>query len=168
MSGEAGGDPETLAGIEEYNKDDVLSTWKLRDWLEGLRAELAAQLDGPLPRPPSQADKDGEFVDAQRSEAEIVGALLTEGLPDGSGRWAPEHHARWLLAQLLGWHRRENKASWWRYFALRDHYTDEQRVAEKEPIGMLELVGRVEGAERTYRYRLPAPGAHRAGRSVGP
>ena len=26
--------------------------------------------------------------------------------------------ATWLLAQLLGWHRRENKAFWWRYYDL--------------------------------------------------
>ena len=31
-----------------------------------------------------------------------------------------EQQARWLLAYLLDWHRREDKAGWWEYFRLRD------------------------------------------------
>ena len=27
-----------------------------------------------------------------------------------------EEHARWLLAQLLSWHRREAKPDWWAHF----------------------------------------------------
>ena len=40
VGGEAGRDDETLERIERYNRDDVVSTWQLRDWLEGQRAEL--------------------------------------------------------------------------------------------------------------------------------
>jgi predicted RecB family nuclease len=39
--------------IEGYNRDDCLSTWQLRDWLESLRSELikaGAVIDRPLPR----------------------------------------------------------------------------------------------------------------------
>ena len=79
----------------------------------------------------------------------------------------PTEHARWLLAQLLGWHRRENKAGWWRYFHLLDDLTDEERVEEAEPIGMLELVG-VGGRVRRYDVPIPLPGAGaRHSRSAG-
>ena len=29
--------------VQGYNRDDCLSTWRLRDWLEGLRSELISQ-----------------------------------------------------------------------------------------------------------------------------
>ena len=44
VGGEAGKDDETLVRIERYNRDDVVSTWQLRDWLEGQRAELEREL----------------------------------------------------------------------------------------------------------------------------
>ena len=44
VGGEAGKDDETLVRIERYNRDDVVSTWQLRDWLEGQRAELEREV----------------------------------------------------------------------------------------------------------------------------
>src|SRR5690606_38854639 len=44
LGGERGDQEHTLKLIERYNRDDVLSTWRLRDWLEGLRPELAAMV----------------------------------------------------------------------------------------------------------------------------
>ena len=40
MGGQAGVGEDILAQIEAYNRDDVLSTWRLRDWLEEQRTEL--------------------------------------------------------------------------------------------------------------------------------
>ncbi len=44
----AGDDPaeakETLKTIADYNRDDCLSTWHLREWLEKLRGELETKL----------------------------------------------------------------------------------------------------------------------------
>ena len=48
--------------------------------------------------------------------------------------------ATWLLAQLLGWHRREDKSMWWEFHRLLD-LTPEQLVDEDEPIGLLEPIG---------------------------
>jgi uncharacterized protein len=64
---------------------------------------------------------------------------------------------RWLLAQLLSWHRREEKSFWWNYFRLRDDLTDEERVAEREPLGRLTCVGPVGETSRSiiYRYSFP-------------
>ena len=45
-----------LEKIREYNRDDVVSTWRLRDWLEARRAELiAAGTAVPLPPHPLRA-----------------------------------------------------------------------------------------------------------------
>ena len=72
-------------------------------------------------------------------------------------RAPPSSTRRWLLAQLLNWHRREEKSFWWRFFYLMIDLTDEELIAEREPIGGLELVGQVgEGPRSTiYRYRFP-------------
>ena len=36
-----------------------------------------------------------------------------------------EQQARWVLANILDWHRREEKAVWWEYFRLRELTADE-------------------------------------------
>ncbi len=46
--------------------------------------------------------------------------ILVEGIPADKSQRTEEQSARWLLAALLDWHRREDKADWWEYFRLRD------------------------------------------------
>ena len=46
--------------------------------------------------------------------------LLEEVPPEASQSPMHEQHPRWLLAYLLDWHRREDKAAWWEYFRLRE------------------------------------------------
>ena len=54
-----------------------------------------------------------------------------------------DQQARWLLAYLLDWHRREDKASWWEYFRLLD-LPEEDLFDEPQAIADLEFVERVE------------------------
>ena len=147
---------ETLADIERYNRDDCVSTWRLRDWLEGQRAELAAGLDAPLPRPRVVEPDEREAGEAEQEERELVEALV-EGLPEDAERNTAEH-ARQLLAHLLQWHRREDKAFWWRYFELKG-LTDEERIGERDALGGLSLVDSRPDPDRrrstVYRFRFP-------------
>ena len=46
-------------------------------------------------------------------------AALVAGMPDDPEERTEEERARYLLADLLEWHRREAKPAWWRYFRLR-------------------------------------------------
>ena len=79
-----------------------------------------------------------------------------------------DEQARWLLAQLLSWHRREDKGFWHRYFELMNDLTDEERVAEREPIGELELLGEVGQVKKLDHLPLPVSRAgawvHEGGR----
>ena len=63
------------------------------------------------------------------------------------------------MANLLDWHRREDKSTWWRFFDLMQK-SDEELVDEAEPIGKLELVSQWElpkpARSDIYRYRFPA------------
>jgi hypothetical protein len=45
---------------------------------------------------------------------------LTADVPVDVAERNAEQHGRWLLAHILGWHRREKKALWWEYFRLAD------------------------------------------------
>jgi uncharacterized protein len=148
-----------LERIERYNEDDVVSNHLLRDWLESRRAELAAMTGFEVPRPATREPEISEAgTAAQIREQELAARLAPPGdIPAEPGARTPEQHARWLLAQLLGWHRREEKAAWWQFFRLMD-LTAEELVDEDGAIGLLEPVDELavtSRGSRTWRYRYP-------------
>ena len=71
-----------------------------------------------------------------------------------SGR--EEQRARWLLAQMLEWHRREEKSAWWEYFRLCE-LSDDELQEDKTALGGLEYVGEAGRIKRSviHRYRFP-------------
>ncbi len=68
----------------------------------------------------------------KQAAVEALVRRLTEDLPPADERTA-EQQATWLLAQLLDWHRREDKSMWWRYFEMLE-MTDEELLNDREPI----------------------------------
>ncbi|MBM2811875.1 MAG: hypothetical protein HW416_2634, partial [Chloroflexi bacterium] len=147
---------DVLDRILAYNRDDVVSTWQLRDWLEAQRSELLAKgVEVPRPGPREAAPTEGLSANLQRVAA--LEERLLGGVPVDAADRTPEHQANWLLGQMLSWHRREEKSGWWRYFHLMDELTDEERIEEKEPLGGLEFIGPVGEVARStlYRYRFP-------------
>ena len=88
---------DLLAQIERYNRDDCVSTLRLRDWLEEQRAALAAEL-GDLPRPTVPEPEQIEDSEAQQAVNQLVDELAAE-LPDDAGDRSDDEHGRWLLAQ---------------------------------------------------------------------
>ncbi len=152
--------PETdiLERIERYNRDDVVSNLRLRDWLEGLRDELIAS-GIEVPRPaPRETPLPADLTEAMARVQALVDRLADpDYVPGETAEPAPDVHARWLLAQLLGWHRREDKAMWWDFHRLMD-LTPEQLVDESDPIGLLEPVeprDEVTKGKQTWRYAFP-------------
>jgi predicted RecB family nuclease len=155
-NGEVG--EEILRSIAGYNRDDVLSNLRLRDWLEARRPELEVRIGRPLPRPPRKPEAEAarELSERDRLVAELVDRLTADVPADGALR-SRDQAARWLLAQLLGFHRREEKAFWWRFYHLAG-LTDDELVEEREPLGRVELVedlGPVGRGSRLERYRFP-------------
>jgi predicted RecB family nuclease len=148
-----------LAEIAGYNRDDVVSNWRLRDWLEGRRRDLERDIGEPVPRPPSQpeAEQPKPLTDKEQRVVDLV-AALTVGIPAEPADRLPEQAAQWLLAQLLDFHRREDKAFWWRFYELAG-MTDEELVDQREPIGRLELVDDLgvlnSTGTRLQRFRFP-------------
>src|SRR6185503_12141663 len=74
----------------------------------------------------------------------------------------PQQHARWLLSQLLHWHRREEKPEWWWFFD-RLEKTDQELVEDHESIGELEFVEviRQVGRSTVYGYRFDPTQEHK-------
>jgi uncharacterized protein len=156
LGGEAGQDEEALRRIERYNRDDVVSARLLRDWLEARRQELADKLGTALPRPEDKPGEASEELSETMKRVEELAARLTDGVP-ADEKERTEDQPRWLLAQLLSWHRREAKAFWWRYYHLMLDLTDEERIAEREPLGGLEYIGVEAEVKRSlvHRYTFP-------------
>ena len=155
------GDPggELKANIEAYNKDDCVSTQLLRDWLERRRPEAEHKFGIVLPRAPAGEDEIDEELSARQEAVRALERRLTDGLPSDVADRNPDQQATWLLAQLLDWHRRENKAAWWRFFDLLTR-SDEELFHEREPIAHLEPLGiDPQGGTRQshdHRYSFPA------------
>ena len=149
---------DLLAEIMGYNRDDCLSTLHLRDWLEDQRAELERDL-GDLPRPTVSEPEDREDSDDQKAVNELADDLCV-GLPENIEQLEGDERGRWLLAQLLNWHRREAKSVWWRYFYLVGELTDEERREESDAIGELSFEGSwrdltPRSRSTIYRFRFP-------------
>jgi predicted RecB family nuclease len=128
-------DQSILDDIEKYNQDDCYSTWLLHEWLLTLRLERGQQAQRELPwrEAPAPTPLD------EPTPADDLAARLLAGLPDF--RFASELldaaedvRARWLLAHLLQYHRREAKPAYWKLF---DRYDNVDRLAEfdNEAIG---------------------------------
>src|SRR5207344_3399187 len=136
--------------VEAYNLEDCFSARALRDWLEELRAGVVAggvEIQRPHEEPGAPSD---EIRERERLARELA-AILLAGVPEERGERTEEQHARWLLAHLLDWHRREEKAPWWEYFRLREQ-SDEELLDEMSALAGLTFVERLGGAVDRYRF----------------
>ena len=149
-------DPSILAAIADYNRDDCVSTLRLRDWLEARRVEaVAAFPDHAWNRPVSQ---DGEASAALTERRALLAArmtALTAGIPADPLERSADQAARWLLAQLLDWHWRDEKPAWWAWHHLRT-LSMENLIRDNEGIGGLVFVEDVEWRKQSVvrRYRF--------------
>ena len=108
---------EMRATIERYNEEDCLSTFRLRHWLEARRPEFEQKTGQKLGRP--EPPKATPVEEPQRESTELAKQLLA-GLPEDPALDTPEQATRRLTANLLDWHWREEKQSWWEYFRTRE------------------------------------------------
>ncbi|MGI8498004.1 MAG: TM0106 family RecB-like putative nuclease, partial [Gemmatimonadaceae bacterium] len=132
---------EVRGVVEGYNRDDCVSTQRLRDWLESLRSELAAT-GVTVSRPVTQDGEPSEQLDDRAKRVDELRKRLLADVPDDRDEQSADQHARWLLAYLLDWHRREDKASWWEYYRLRE-LPEEDLVDEPKALSGLVHIARV-------------------------
>ena len=146
---------ESRRAVRLYNRDDCLSAARLRDWLEDRRAELVERGES-IPRPSAQTDEPHERLAGRVARVCALMEALCAGVPDDPAERSREQQGRWLLAQLLEFHRREDKAGWWSFFRLAE-LPEEDYLDEPEAIADLTFVDRVGGTEKcpVDRYTYP-------------
>ncbi len=148
------------ASVEAYNKDDCLSARALRAWLEAERtARIAAgaRIDRPSPVSGDATDKQK----LQREETRAVREKLLAGVPADAQARSAEQQARWLLANLLDFHWREDKCRWWELYRLRELSEDELHddragLAGLEFLETVPAASTSKGTVPVHRYRFPA------------
>jgi len=145
-----------LKTIEGYNRDDCVSALRLREWLEERRCELEKKTGRALTRPAIKSGKPGISLATQIDQVGDIKTRLIDPLPEDEGEWTEEHRSCWLLAQLLEWHRREEKSAWWEFFRLCG-LSDDELQEDENALGGLQYVGEVERIKRSiiHRYRFP-------------
>jgi uncharacterized protein len=146
---------DLLKTVEGYNRDDCISALRLRDWLEHRRDEFEAK-NGVLPRPIPTSPEASEKLTSRLQEVRAISARLLAPLPEREGEWTNEHRGCWLLAQMLEWHRREEKSDWWEYFRL-CALSDDELQEDKSALGGLVYVGEIGRIKRSIvrRYTFP-------------
>jgi uncharacterized protein len=150
-------DAPTRAQVEAYNREDCESTLSLRGWLEELRATAVAG-GAVIARPQVKDDAPTEEQSARDAALAKLTARLVAKVPDDPAARTAAEHAQWLLAQVLEYHRREDKVVWWERYR-RGAWTVEEALEEREAIGGL-TGGQASGTSPRGRairhYRHPA------------
>jgi AAA domain/RNase_H superfamily len=146
------GEDSLLDEVREYNREDCLSLHELHRWL------LAARPSGLPWRVPDEHEPPKEEVQERLADRERVRAELLDGAAEGEPRW--------LLAQLLEYHRREERPQWWEYF---HHLSldEEELFDDGDTIGGLELIGEPEPDKQSLVYTFSFPAQeHKIGREA--
>lgn len=161
------GDQGILDRLAEYNEVDCESTRGLRHWLEERRQEFEERFGEAPSRPVRGRTEVPESVAHELDEVSgLAGDLRAAGPSSPSSPSSPSGPSgppsdpmaggRELLADLLGWHRREEKPEWWRFYDRvlrcdeRDLYDDTEAVAGLEFEGEAGQMAR----STVYRYRF--------------
>jgi predicted RecB family nuclease len=119
-----------LKAIRDYNEDDCRSTAGLAGWLRGLAAHGGDRAGGPPHgAPPAEPRPAKELPPEAVRRQEVARALAA--LPDDTSQ---------RLAELVDFHRREEKPMWWRMFDRADA-TDEDLRDDSGCIQGVQAVG---------------------------
>jgi len=127
--------------LEGYNAEDCFATAALRDWLEGERKKLE-ESGASVPRFRDREEQAPEELDERQKRVAELAEELTAGLPADLMERTREQQAQWLLAQLLDWHRREDKATYWEGYRLAE-LNDEDLLEDRAGLAGLRFSERV-------------------------
>ncbi len=127
--------------MEGYNSEDCLSAAKLRNWLEEEREKLEKDGVG-VARFVDMDEEPSEELDARQKRVAALVEILIAGVPADWKERSREQHTQWLLAQLLDWHRREHKATYWEGYRLAD-LNDEDLLDDRAGLAGLRVLERL-------------------------
>jgi predicted RecB family nuclease len=145
--------------MEGYNSEDCFSAAALRDWLEAERKKLETT-GTKVPRPPEKSGDPSEKLQTKLDRVAALTNQLCKGIPVNPQARSREQSAQWLLAQLLNWHRREDKRAWQEGYRFAE-MTDEELLDERVGLTRMQFTKRLEDVGRgtqvpTDRYSFDA------------
>lgn len=139
------GKNKLLKKIAEYNEEDCVSTWKLRNWLVSFRTEATpwfGETGEEESSPPLRKEWELEYERYQH----LLGVFQEDLSED-----------RQQISDLLEFHNREAKTEWWGAFDRRDRSVEEL-IEDAECIGGLEWTGEAPVPDKrslVWTYRFP-------------
>lgn len=140
--------------VETYNREDCESAQCLRSWLEQRRAE-AIEAGCPLSRPAVESGEASQTINELDRELQHLRDGLLIDVPAEPGERSAEEQARFVLAHMMEFHRREDKAAWWEYFRLLGLHDSEFGDERRAIIG-LEFERALDDKKAPLqRYRFP-------------
>ncbi|TMI77671.1 MAG: TM0106 family RecB-like putative nuclease, partial [Bacteroidetes bacterium] len=141
-------DEETRSIVRDYNEDDCISTKHLRNWLEEQRTAVIAK-GIPIPRPKPEDGKPPENIADHLKRIQPLFDALVKDVPIEKENRTDEQEAKWLLANMLDWYRREKKSFWWEVFRLQD-LTDEELLEERDALSGLIYTAKREPVKKSF------------------
>ncbi|MBL7697384.1 MAG: TM0106 family RecB-like putative nuclease [Chitinophagaceae bacterium] len=147
---------ETKNVVRDYNMEDCISAQSLRDWLEQLREEEIRK-GSKIERPVRKEDDPSENITAHLQRIQPIFEALTKDVnPFDRSLRSDEQHARWLLAHMLDWYRREQKSVWWNFLRLKD-LDEEALLDESEALSGLRFNGKEDVGKQSvvHYYNFP-------------
>lgn len=139
---------ETVDAVQLYNQDDCESLVRLQLWLEKIRAELIA-VGTNITRPKDGNGEASEKITAHQERIRPMMEALLKGVPDIKSERSKVEQARFILAHMLDWYRRENKSFWWEYFRLKD-LPENELLDERKAIASLKYTGQREEIKKSF------------------
>ena len=148
-------DATLLKAIEDYNRDDVVSTFELREWLLSIHPSVADASEVPAADGAPTREKSAAALRAEALMASYRERLV-DALPIDRLTWTVEHRLSELLYQMLEFHRRADKPVWWALFARQDALEDEL-IEDVEVVSGLEQAKGPEPTSKGIRYHFTYP-----------
>lgn len=142
--------------VQKYNEDDCRSTLSLHIWLENLRAELIKEGE-VIPRFQSGTGEPNERITEFMLRIQPIYEALMLGVPLEELERNQEQQARYILANMLYWYKREEKSFWWEVYRLKE-LPAEELIEEGLALSMLTYTGNSFPIARStvYEYSFPA------------
>ena len=138
---------ETKDAVQLYNQDDCESLVLLQAWLEDIRANLIRE-GVYIARPEDGAGEASDNITVHQERIQPIMNALLDGVPPIKAERREVEHARYILAHMLDWYRRENKSFWWEFFRLKE-LTEDELLEERKAISFLEYTGNREPEKRS-------------------
>lgn len=132
--------------VKMYNKDDTDSTYYLREWLEELRRRLEKEGES-LSRPEEIDGEISEELDEHLQRLMELRDSLQEGISPLEEERSQKENSQWLLGDLIGFFRREDKVNFWEKYRLKDLDALEL-LEDKSGISGLNFIETVGGTEK--------------------